>query len=564
MTQNFNFSTGLSHKRPIRRVPEKYLDSTLRPNFDISDGDRPAAVFLPHRSLNVKYKDRSTDQYVVIPKGRLVSAITQLNGKADIYVGTKDFDGDVIKIDEDENYYGVPRTTLGLLVPANGGAAATYTYAADDVLAEVPTSGADTNVAVDDTLVIAANAPVGALFYDMFQDIRGMHLNYDTFKNYGVVSKQLVQVPFIDVSALADLADVAATKFQPKGFDFDLAGTAAAYAAAAADLTGSNPAVAGDNSATHLDITDVAHGLEAGDAITISGAVAKTGSAATIAASAADLTGATPAVAGDNSATHITITAVAHELLATDVVTISGAVAGDGEEAALNVAVTVVTVIDADNFVVELAYAAVDGANAAAAIWTAAAADFAAFNAATTVVSVPDADSFIVELAILDINGADASSAIWARVDAAVTGAGYAAAEKYFTFMTLNSENAAHGVAGSFVCPDIFGNYIPQYKTLTNNYRTNQTVGRVLGLDNRFPKDLLETVEGERYESEPLARVAGASTEGLSEHLFWFAYRLLEGAGYTWPTDGTDKAKKIIAFVQAGAIGMAYIQLDVR
>jgi hypothetical protein len=470
VTQVLTFNNGIAHKRLTKRVPEKYLDSVLRPNIEQGEGIRPSQIFIPHRSLPVKFEDRSTGQYVVIPKGRIVTILTMKNSVGSVDSGASDFDGDAIRINQDTSYYGISRNTLGMIVPANGGAAYTATYAAADLLAEVPDAsqdaGSEANVTVGGTMVITANAPIGVMYKDVFQDIRGQYLNYETFKNYGILTQGHLAIPFIDVKVAADMADVAQTMFQPKNFDFDLTGVVA-HDAAAADLTGANPALAGDNSATHITITDTAHGLIAGDVIVISGAVD----------------------------------------------------GGDDLAATLNGSQTVVTVIDADNFVLEIA----------------------------------DAD-------VTALTG----TIIWARADAAATGAGYAAVESYFSFLTLNSANAAHAVSGAFLTADYFGNYIPQYKTLSSNYKTVQTVGRILGLDSRFPKDLLETVESQRWNPNVLGRAAGTESEGLSEHLFWFAYRALQGAGYSWPTDGTDPAKKIVAMVKAGAFGMAHIQLCIK
>jgi len=470
VTQTLTFNNGLAHKRLTKRVPEKYLDSVLRPNIEQGEGIRPSQVFIPHRSLPVKFEDRSTGQYVVLPKGRIISILTMKNDAASVDSGASDFDGDAIRITQDSSYYGVSRNTLGLLVPANGGTDYIATYAAADLLAEVPdasqSSGSEANVTVDGTMTIDANAPVGVMYKDVFQDIRGQYLNYETFKNYGILTQGHLAIPFIDVRVAADMADVAQTKFMPKGFDADLTGVVA-HDAAADDLTGANPALAGDNSATHITITDTAHGLIANDVITISGAID----------------------------------------------------GGDDTAITLNGAQTVVSVIDADNFVLEIA------------------------NDDVTALT---------------------GTIVWAKADAAATGAGYAAVEAYFSYLTLNSTNAAHSAPGAFLTADIYGNYVPQYKTLSSNYKTVQTVGRILGLDNRFPKDLLETVESQRWNSNVLGRAAGTESEGLSEHLFWFAYRALQGAGYTWPTDGTDPAKKIIAMVKAGAFGMAHIQLCIK
>lgn len=451
MTDRLNFSSGIAYKRPSKRVPEKYLESPLRPQFDISEGMRPPVVLIPHRSLPVKFKDKTTEQWIVIPKGRLVSAMTVLNSAAEVFTGAFDNDGNAIKVSPDSSYAGISRNTIGLLVPANGGVQTDLYYSADDVLAEVPASSGDILVVDGGYIAMEANAPIGAVFMDIYQDIRGAYHNYDTHKNYAVVAENTVQMPFCDSELAASMSGLEVDKFLPKGFVHSETGSVTSIADSAA------------NSGTHSDIEIAAHGLSVGDAVTLAG------------------------VTGTNAVNY-------------------------------NTALTITHLIDEDNFSV-------------AVVWT----------------------------------DEDGSAATYTSgVAATATGAGYAAGEKYFTSLTIDSTFASHGKSGTFVKADMFGNYVPQYSAYTSDYRTQQTAGRILGLDARFPKDLLETVEAQRFESSPLARVAGAATEGLSEHLFYFVYHVLTGAGYVWPTDGTDPAKKVKEFVEAGAFGMALIQLSIR
>jgi len=535
VTDRLNFNSGIAYKRPSKRVPEKYLESPLRPQFDISDGQRPPIVLIPHRSLPVKFKDKTTEQWIVIPKGRLVSAQTILNSAADVFTGAFDNDGVALKVSPDASYAGVSKNTIGLLVPANGGDA-TYSaqpYSANDVLAEVPASSGDILASASGSIDFGANSPIGAVFMDIYQDIRGAYLNYDTHKNYAIVAQNTVQMPFVDSELVASMSGLEIDKFLPKGFTHSEAGAVVSIADASL-ITGTVVAIVDGvvTANTTSDISfDADHGLEVSDTFYLNGVTAGTpanfndveltvtaliGTDALTVAVAYNSEDGSAATMSDRSLANINI--VAHGFSAADLVTLAG-VTGTGA-ANYNTELTIVSIIDADNFTVAAAY------------------DDEVGSAATFV-----------------------SGAI-----SATSGAGYLQAEMYFTFLTIDSSFAAHGKSGTFVKSDAYGNYVPEYTTYASNYRTAQTAGRILGLDARFPKDLLETVEAQRFEAVPTARVAGAATEGLSEHLFYFAYHMLNGAGYVWPTgvDAVDPAKKIREFVEAGAMGMALIQLSVR
>jgi len=525
------FQANKARKRPIKRVPEKYLESNLRPQFDIGEGQRPAVVLIPHRSLPVKFKDKTTDQWIVIPKGRLVSVQTMLNNAGEVFTGAFDADGVAIKVDQDGQVYGVSRNTLGLLVPANGGDA-TYSalaYNADAVTAEVPATSGDILVAADGSIDFGANAPIGAVFMDIYQDIRGAYLNYDTHKNYTVVAENTIQMPFIDSELAASLSGLEIDKFLPKGFIHSEAGSVTAITDASV-LTGGAAVLAdGGDSDTDITLGDD-HGLEVNDVFYMNG-----------------VTGGTP---GNYNDTALTVTA----LISTDQVTIAVDFTTEDGSAA-----TWSTRSLANIQIVAHGFSATDLVTLAGVTGTGA----ASYNTELTVVSIIDADNFTVAVAYDDEVGS-AATYVSGAVVTPTSGAGYLAVEKYFTFLTIDSSFAAHGKSGTFVKSDAYGNYVPQYGTYTTNYRDVQTAGRILGLDARFPKDLLDVVDAGRFEPNSLARVAGSATEGLSEHLYWFVYRALIGAGFVFATAGTDDAKQIRAMVEAGAFGMALIQLSIR
>ena len=116
---NFTNNAGPSTDRKMQSTPAKYRESKGRPNISQSDGIRPAFPLMPYAHLPKSFEDVSTQDSVVIPKGRIVSAITS-NGGVD---AGGDMDGSV--------YYGVGKGIMGLMVPANGGDARAITSPVD-------------------------------------------------------------------------------------------------------------------------------------------------------------------------------------------------------------------------------------------------------------------------------------------------------------------------------------------------------------------------------------------------------------------------------------------------
>lgn len=171
-----NFTAGGAPSRRLRVTPEKYRKSKGRPNISMSPGERPSTPFIPYKDLPVEFLDLSTQDNIVIPKGRAVSAITA-NNDADI-------------LGDGSTYNGTPKGVMGLVVPANGGVAREVTSPYDATTKTLP-----------------ANYPIGIAEHDFYQDIAGDLLNYDMRSRYtGVLARSLVKLPCVDADALDTFA----------------------------------------------------------------------------------------------------------------------------------------------------------------------------------------------------------------------------------------------------------------------------------------------------------------------------------------------------------------------
>lgn len=129
------------------------------------------------------------------------------------------------------------------------------------------------------------------------------------------------------------------------------------------------------------------------------------------------------------------------------------------------------------------------------------------------------------------------------------------------TFLTIPSGYYAR--SGACIKPDTRGNYVIQDpydlvgdiggSTAAAN-PTVQTVGRLVTLDSRFPKDLLNYVD--TYEG---SQMAGTDTAGMPYWLFIFAYNYLTAATGSAPT-----IEAISNYVKSGQMGMARINLHIN
>ncbi len=166
-------SIGLSSTLPVRNWP--FVQRT-RPQFEISESDRPALAYKPNRSLPVVMMDLELRDFIVVGKGTIVSVDTN-----------------------------------GDLVPANGGNSATYTYTINDQNAGVIKTNGSLAVS-GDTFTNAANIPVGVAPTDYFQDISNRYNNYKMQTvALGILCERVVEVPYFSFADLGVADDAAVT-----------------------------------------------------------------------------------------------------------------------------------------------------------------------------------------------------------------------------------------------------------------------------------------------------------------------------------------------------------------
>lgn len=164
-------TVGISSTYPVRQWP--FVQRT-RPQFEISDSDRPAVAYKPDRSLPVVFMDLELRDWIVIAKGTVVAV-----------------------------------NAAGDLVPANGGSAQTYTYTVNDQAAGVIDQNGNLAVA-GSTYTNASNIPVGVAPADFFQDISNRYNNYkmNTIA-LGILCERTVEVPYfswVDLGSPVNLA----------------------------------------------------------------------------------------------------------------------------------------------------------------------------------------------------------------------------------------------------------------------------------------------------------------------------------------------------------------------
>lgn len=208
---NLPFNQQNAQKFDVRNRPEKYAQSDLRNwRFEQSEGIRPAEYYAPYKYLPVAFKDVTTEDYVVLPKGRIVSVLTTEDStpasgiqypseSGQLAVGTSatELGGGLIRVNTDLSYFGYDDGIAGLLTLANGGTTYSGFYTADDVSAgSMSIGGADATAS--GSFVVPANAPVGVVYHDWYQDIRGKHLNYRMHPDGGhVLTDWYVEVPYV-------------------------------------------------------------------------------------------------------------------------------------------------------------------------------------------------------------------------------------------------------------------------------------------------------------------------------------------------------------------------------
>lgn len=213
------FNQHRTQKYDLRPRPSKYAMSDIRSwRFEQSEGIRPAEYYAPYKYLPVQLQDVNTEDYVVIPKGRIVAALSTFDstplsgivtpsatGYINIGKDAPELGSNLITAQIDDAYFGYDIHIAGLLVPCNGGAVMSGYYTTYDVTAETITVSGGYATA-SGAFVLPANAPVGVVFHDWYQDIRGKWLNYRMHSDGGhVLTDWYVEIPYVVVDGVGSV-----------------------------------------------------------------------------------------------------------------------------------------------------------------------------------------------------------------------------------------------------------------------------------------------------------------------------------------------------------------------
>lgn len=221
-----NFNTTETPRTALRAVQDVALGRTIG-DLEVSEGINPHLPTYPYKYLPVMIIDNASDEGIVLVKGTIVSLLTNqtslvdgipasgipeplTSGNIPVTDDATTTAVDWIVANIDDNIFGYDQSIVGLLVPANGGTAS-----------EIPYSALDTTVATfadsgTAPLNLGANMPVGVVYQDIYQDIRGFNLNYQMHDVYGYATRGFINVPFVDTAAVSDFGSstdiVAATR----------------------------------------------------------------------------------------------------------------------------------------------------------------------------------------------------------------------------------------------------------------------------------------------------------------------------------------------------------------
>lgn len=221
---------SLNFNDKIRRIPLKQLTDlgdrlvNIR-TLDVQDAVTAGLPVYPYKYLPVMWNDargvstRNVDpDAVVLTKGTIVSLITNqtvMSPSPDYGIPTPTESGtipvyndqltaglDLIYLPIDGNPFGYQESVTALLIPANGGLGqSTIPYSALDNNNAGWTSDETSN------LVLNSNIPVGVVYQDVYQDIRGQYLNYQKHDIYGIACKGFITIPYVDTHKVTKFGD---------------------------------------------------------------------------------------------------------------------------------------------------------------------------------------------------------------------------------------------------------------------------------------------------------------------------------------------------------------------
>lgn len=217
-----NFNTNVVPRQALRPIADLSLGRTIG-EIDVSDGISPALPSYPHKYLPVNVIDNVSKEGIVMVKGTIVSILdnqTQLYSpnmpgsgipvpttSGTVPVGDDATNtGNWITGNIDDDYFGYEQSVISLLVPSNGGSTSELRYSALD-----DTAGAYA-ASTDSVFKIGPNIPAGIVYQDVYQDIRGLNLNYQVHDVYGIACRGFITVPFVDTTLVTTFGSSANTQ----------------------------------------------------------------------------------------------------------------------------------------------------------------------------------------------------------------------------------------------------------------------------------------------------------------------------------------------------------------
>lgn len=217
-----NFNSNQTPRTAMRQIQDVALGRTIG-EIEVSEGWNPHVPTYPYKYLPVMVIDNATDEGIVLVKGTIVSLVTnqtstfpgipasgipvpQTSGAIPVTGDATTTAVDWITANVDDDFFGYDQSVIGLLVPANGG-----------TQASIPRSSLDGTVGTfavssDSPLTLGANIPVGVVYQDVYQDIRGFNLNYQMHDVYGFACRGFINVPFVNTNQVTNFGSSADTQ----------------------------------------------------------------------------------------------------------------------------------------------------------------------------------------------------------------------------------------------------------------------------------------------------------------------------------------------------------------
>ncbi len=218
--------TRLSFNDKIRRIPQKELTAAVFSReqlamikLEITGAEYSGIAAYPYKYLPVMSvvdeRRHGGKEGIVLPKGTVISLLTDQtsitpsgipvpasSGNIPQFLDMLN-NGNLVTAPIDSSFFGYEDSITSLLVPANGGSSSEIPYSALDDDIGLWSASTDSNLA------LSANIPMGIVERDVYQDIRGAHLNYQTHDAYSSVLEGRLWYPFVDTNIITDFGEAA-------------------------------------------------------------------------------------------------------------------------------------------------------------------------------------------------------------------------------------------------------------------------------------------------------------------------------------------------------------------